>query len=128
MAAPAKKVVKAAVASNPTPKLPKAPLQDPLARDALCLVGFDPEAEQYWVAAINDPSLSSHERQDLIEDLNEEGFLDPKNLTGDDLPLIMSRLALIEQHAADAMDDVNAAAFMEAYKDLWGMAYRAGGW
>ena len=64
----------------------------------------------------------------MIEDLNEEGFLDPKNITADDLPLIMSRLALIEQHAGDAMDDVNAAAFMEAYKDLWGMAARAGQW
>ena len=37
---------------------------------------------------------------------------------GDDLPLIQSRLALIEDLAPNAMDDVNAAAFMEASKDL----------
>ena len=59
-----------------------------------------------------------------IEDLNEEGFADPKNLTPDDLPLILTRLALIEEHAPDAMDEVNAAAFAEAYKDLMNMAAR----
>ena len=34
----------------------------------------DEGAEAYWYEAINDPSLSAHERQDLIEDLNEEGI------------------------------------------------------
>jgi hypothetical protein len=122
--APAKKPAKASAQSNPAPLSAKAPLRDPLARDALYLVGVDPEAEQYWALAINDPLLPPHERQDLIEDLNEEGFPDPKNLTVDDLPLILSRIALIEQHAADSMDEVNAAAFMEAYKDLWNMYAR----
>jgi hypothetical protein len=96
--------------------------KDPLARQALSWVGADPQAEQYWVQAINDPSLPPNERQDLIEDLNEEGFPDPRNLTLDDLPLILSRIEIIEEHALDAMDEVNAAAFMEAYKDLVNMA------
>ena len=73
----------------------KAPPQDPLAREALVLVGLDPEAEAVWVDAINNPDLPPKERQDLIEDLNEEGFADPKNLTPDDLPLILNRLELI---------------------------------
>ena len=102
----------------------KEPPQDPLARMALFYVGLDPEAEEYWAEAINDPTLSPSERKDLIEDLNEEGFPDPKNLTVDDLPLILSRLALIEQHAPEAMDEVNAAAFLEAYNDLWKMYAR----
>jgi hypothetical protein len=96
----------------------KSPLKDPIARLALSDVGLDSDAEEYWLMAINDPTLSANERQDLIEDLNEEGFDDPKNLTVDDLPLIMSRIALIEEYGPLAMDEVNAAAFDEAYKDL----------
>ena len=108
---------------TPTPSK-KAPLQDPVAREALAFVGADPEAEAVWVDAINNPDLPPKERQDLIEDLNEEGFADPKNLTPEDLPLILSRLALIEQYAPSAMDEVNLAAFVEAYKDLMNMAAR----
>ena len=53
------------------PAKPKDPIQDPDARDALSLVGIDPEAEAYWISAINDPTLPPEERKDLIEDLNE---------------------------------------------------------
>src|SRR5690348_2473627 len=52
------------------------PLQDPIARVALSLVGMDPDAEDYWFAAINDLTLPANERQNLIEDLNEEGLSD----------------------------------------------------
>ena len=93
-------------------------------RVALSLVGTDPEAERYWIAAINDSSLSAHERQDLIEDLNEDGLSDPKNPGVEDLPLIVSRLQIIEELAPDAMDKVNADAFREAYKDLSNMYAR----
>src|SRR5882724_918872 len=119
--------------ANPQPeKLPaslpaKEPLQDPIARDALALVGFDPEAELYWFAAINDLSLPANERQDLIEDLNEEGLPDPKHPTPEDLPLILNRLALIEAVGPDAADEVNADAFVEAYKDLLNLAQLAMG-
>jgi hypothetical protein len=100
-------------------------VQAAAARQALSFVGIDPNAEAVWADAINDPSRTPHERQDLIEDLNEDGFPDPKHVTAADLPLIESRLALIEQFAPDAMDDVNAAAFAEAYKDLVNMYGRA---
>jgi hypothetical protein len=103
------------------------PLMDPFARIALAFVGEDPDAEDYWFAAINDLSLPANERQDLIEDLNEEGLSDPKHPTVDDLPLIFNRLALIETIAPDAADDVNAAAFDEAYKDLLNLAALAMG-
>jgi len=103
------------------------PLQDPIARVALSLVGADPDAEDYWFAAINDLSLPANERQDLIEDLNEEGLSDPKHPTVEDLPLIFNRLALIETIGPDAADDVNAAAFDEAYKDLLNLAALAMG-
>lgn len=101
----------------------KDPIQDPDARAALSLVGVDPEAEAYWASAINDPSLPAEERKDLIEDLNEDGLSDPHHPSLADMPLIVSRLQLIEELAPNAMDQVNADAFAEAYKDLLGMAF-----
>lgn len=100
----------------------KPPAQDPLARMALAYVGLDSEAETYWLQAINDPGLPAVERQDLIEDLNEDGLSDPKHPTAADLPLILARLLLIESLAPEAMDKVNADAFQEAYKDLVNLA------
>jgi hypothetical protein len=108
--------------ANPQDALAVIPL--PIAREALGLVGTDPDAEQVWATAINDPALSPKARQDLIEDLNEDGFPDPRHVTEEDLPLIVSRLALIEDLAPDAMDEINAAAFAEAYKDLVNMYVR----
>ena len=115
-----------------TPALPqkksgKPPRQDLLARVALASVGIDPVAEQYWVMAINDPSLGEAEREDLIEDLNEEGFEDPKNPTVEELPLIINRLQIIEEYAPQSMDEVNARSFAEAYKDLANMFVRLTG-
>jgi hypothetical protein len=123
-AAPIKQAIdakRAATGAEPEPLVPKV-----LARSALGLVGADPDAEEIWVNAINDPNRSSNERKDLIEDLNEDGFPDPKNVTEDDLPLILSRLMLIEELAPDAIDEVNADAFQEAYKDLVNMLERLG--
>jgi hypothetical protein len=93
-----------------------------MARTALSLVGLDPQAEEYWIGAINDPNLSAHERQNLIEDLNEDGLSDPKHPSLEDLPVIMNRLRLIEQLAYNPMDQVNLDAFAEAHKDLVNLA------
>jgi len=113
---------KAAAQANQGGPPAKEPLQDPLARVALASVGADAWAEAYWYGAINDPSLPANERQDLIEDLNEDGLSDPKQPTADDLPLIVSRLRIIEEVGPYAMDKVNADAFQEAYKDLVNLA------
>lgn len=99
---------------------PKKELVDPEARVALEFVGADPVAEEYWTAAINNPEIPANERKDLIEDLNEVG-IDPKHLTAEDAPLILSRMAIIENNFPFAMDDANADAFAEAYKDLLNM-------
>lgn len=96
-------------------------LRLPLARLALSAVGMDDLADELWMHAINDPDLAADARKDLIEDLNQDGFADPKNLTRDDLPLIEARLALIERLAPDAIDKTNAEAFAEAKKDLMAM-------
>lgn len=120
-------VVKATKPRRPEPPAtliapPVVPIE--VARAALDAVGDDPDAEAVWAAAINDPALTPHERSDLIEDLNENGFADPDNVSPDELPLVLARLELIEELAPDAMDDVNAAAFAEAYKDLANIADR----
>lgn len=96
-------------------------LQDPLARVALNFVGADPEADAYWMGAINDSAMPAEERKDLIEDLNEDGLSDPRHPAAQDLPLILARIRLIERLAPRAMDDVNRDAFAEAYKDLVGL-------
>ena len=90
-------------------------------------MGADPVADEYWYAAINDPSLPANERQDLIEDLNEDGLSDPKHPGPGDLPLILTRLQMIEMIGPQAMDGVNADASLEAYKDLWRLARIAAG-
>lgn len=96
-------------------------VQDPMARAALSFVGADPDADAYWMAAINDPNLPSEERKDLIEDLNEDGLMDPKHPGPQDAPLIAARIELIENLAPYAMDQADADAFTEAEKDLLGM-------
>jgi hypothetical protein len=106
---------------------PDKPVTDPDARVALGWVGVDPEAEAYWEEAINDLSLPATERQDLIEDLNEDGLSDPKHPGPDDLPVILNRIQLIEQLAPYAADKVNDDAFAEAYKDLLNLAGLASG-
>jgi hypothetical protein len=112
----------APAAPDPQPAAPAIP--EAVAREALSFVGADAEAEAIWLKAINDPNLSVNARKNLIEDLNEDGFSDPKNPTEDDLPLIWSRIQLIEELAPDAMDQANADAFAEAYKDLVNMHTR----
>ena len=97
--------------------------KEPLARVALTYAGLDSQADQFYQTAINDPNLPPKHRKNLIEDLNEAGFADPKNLTASDLPLIQKRIAMVEQLAPDAMDQVNGDAFKEAYKDLLKMQH-----
>lgn len=98
--------------------------KEPLARLALTFAGADQQANDFYVTAINDMGLTKDQRRNLIEDLNEAGFSDRKNLSATDLPLIENRLALIEQLAPAAVDDANAAAFKEAHKDLVNMRER----
>jgi len=116
--------------ANPSPqakpaKKPKE-LVDPVARVAMGLVGMDRDAEAYWLEAIYDTSLPDNEREDLMEDLNEDGLSDPKNPGPQDLPLILSRLALIEEIVPHA-DEFMLRHLGEAYKDLMNLANRSQG-
>ncbi len=96
----------------------------PIARQALSYVGVDPVAEAIWAQSINDPNTPADIRHDLIEDLADDGFPEKRDVSLDDLPMIENRLAMIESMAPNSMDDINAAAFAEAYKDLTHMYVR----
>jgi len=110
------------VAPAPTQaKKPKEPLHDPGARVAMSLVGVDPEAEAYWLEAIFDSGLPENEREDLMEDLNEEGLSDHKRPGPQDLPMILNRLAIIEEILPHA-DEFMVTHLGEAYKDLVNLA------
>jgi len=119
-----------AAGPSPSARAPQrrqqAELQDPVARAALSLVGIDPDADEIWVDAINNPALNPKELEDLIEDLNEEGFEDPKNLRDDELELVWRRLVLVEEHFP-LPDDVRYPHFLEVYKDLHNMLARGTG-
>ncbi|MGN6555231.1 MAG: hypothetical protein ACTHLW_16105 [Verrucomicrobiota bacterium] len=109
---------------QPSANQPKQQLQDPNARIALALVGEDPDAEAYWEDAIFDTSLPDKEREDLMEDLNEEGLSDPRHLTQEDMQLIAARIPIINEVAFEATQ--RGDLFMlehlgEAYKDLWNL-------
>lgn len=87
----------------------------------MSLVGMDPDAEAYWLGAIFDSSLPDQEREDLIEDLNEEGLSDEKHPGPQDVSLILNRIAIIEDIAPHA-DEFMLPHLAEAYKDLLNLA------
>jgi len=110
------------VVPPPVPaRKPKEPLHDPAARVAMSFVGIDPEAEAYWLEAIFDSGLPENEREDLMEDLNEEGLSDHKHPGPQDLPVILNRLTIIEQILPHA-DEFMVTHLGEAYKDLVNLA------
>ncbi len=106
---------------------PRVPIteKEPLGRVALTYLGATPQAEPLYKAAINDLSLPKDDRRQLIEDLNQDGFMDRKNLTAKDVPLIAKRLEFIQQNAPLTTDPVNLKAYAEANKDLLKMLERA---
>jgi hypothetical protein len=99
-------------------------VQDPIAREALAMVGMNPAAEQYWEDAIHDMSLPKAERQDLIDDLNEAGFADPHHPTPEDVPLILKRMEILEKLLPTLPKDLDADEVL--HKDLPQMG-RVGG-
>lgn len=102
--------------------------KEPLARLALAYVGANPQAVQLWHEAILDPSLSPGQRRNLIEDLNDDGILNRKTPTPEDLKLIANRFALTQAYLQQDYvlnDKLLNAAFLEANKDLANYLERA---
>ncbi|MCA8970580.1 MAG: hypothetical protein KDC95_12375 [Planctomycetes bacterium] len=93
---------------------------------ALWYLGTDPEAEKTWLRAINDRNQPPGVRSDLIIDMVDEGYSDNDHPSEVDLPIIKSRLELIERYAPFAIDDVNKRAFEVAYRELLELYLRLG--
>ena len=104
-----------AASDTPPPTVEHKIVKDPGAREALTFVGLDEDAETYWLDAIYDTSLPKSERQDLIDDLNEEGLSDPKHPSRDDLPLLLSRLEMLEELSSSLPKELD---WKESYDDL----------
>ncbi|MBA4150471.1 MAG: hypothetical protein H0X66_20360 [Verrucomicrobia bacterium] len=95
-----------------------------LGRFALNFAGLNPQADALWRHAILDKTLPLSERNELIEDLNQDGFESTKNPTARDLVLITNRLALIERHRGEADHRRITDGFNEAERDLRRMLER----
>jgi hypothetical protein len=97
-------------------------VKEELGRYALNFVGDDPVANELWATLIYDTSLPDKVREDLMEDLNENGFSggDGSVPTVQDLPLIASRIAMLEDHMQGA-DEFMMEHLGEAHKDLVNM-------
>ena len=95
-----------------------------LGRFALNYAGLNPQADELWRTSIFDKSISLEDRRDLIEDLNDDGFENRRQLTERDIQLARNRLALIARFQKDA-DEKTLPAFAEAQKDLQNMLERA---
>jgi hypothetical protein len=109
------------------PKTMDKGLAKTLARESLKFVGVEKDATAFWAQTVDDPGQPAEVRRNLIEDLNEDGFADPKHITAEDLPLIEMRLQLIARMSNSPIDDVNAAALAEAEKDLTNMLVKLKG-
>jgi len=74
-----------------------------------------------WHTAILDSTLSADQKRNLVEDLNQDGLVNRKRPTPEDLQIISNRYALtqayLEQDYIQQHGVLNAA-FREADKDL----------
>ncbi|MDB6024264.1 MAG: hypothetical protein JWM68_487 [Verrucomicrobiales bacterium] len=98
--------------------------KEPLARLALTFAGQNAQADALWRTAINDKSIPTDARRELVEDLNQDG-LNEKAPTERDYAIMRKRLDLIEKNRSDADSKPIADAFTEAAKDLNEMLAKA---
>ncbi|MEK7951516.1 hypothetical protein [Luteolibacter soli] len=110
------------------PRLTEPGAKEPLARLALSYVGANPQALELYHTALLDPSITPDQKHDLVEDLNQDGIIDRKNPTPDDLQVIAKRYELTQAYLQEPYvqgDKTLNAAFHEADKDLRNMLDRA---
>ena len=102
--------------------------KEPLARLALAFVGANPQAEQLFHTAVLDGALTPDARRNLIEDLNQDGLGNRRNLSPEDLALVTARYRLTQTYLQQDYvqgDRMLLEAFKEADKDLRNMLQRA---
>lgn len=102
--------------------------KEPLARTALTFVGADAQALQLYHTALLDPALLPDQKRELVEDLNQDGLVNRKAPTEEDLRIIANRYQITQSYLQQEYvqgDPVLNAAFREADKDLRKMLERA---
>jgi hypothetical protein len=102
--------------------------KESLARVALAYVGANEQAATLFHAAVLDATLKPDQRRELVEDLNQDGLSNQKNLSPADLEIVSKRYALTQAYLRQdyvQSDKVLNAAFREADKDLANMLQRA---
>ena len=85
----------------------------------------DRQVDALYKIAIKDTNLTADSRRELIEDLNQDGFDNLKNLSERDQQLVQNRLALIDQSRNAADPKIISDAFNEAEKYLKAMLARS---
>ena len=96
-------------------------IKEPLARVALFYTGQNQQATEMFNTIINDNGLPVDLRREMAEDLNQDGFVNEKHPTPEDIKLVGSRLKLIDKYLGTVADPKIHAGFMEAQKDLLDM-------
>jgi hypothetical protein len=102
--------------------------KESLARLALAYVGANDQAIELFHEAVLDTTLKPDQTRNLIEDLNQDGLSNRKNLSPADLGIIAKRYALTQAYLQQDYVINNKtlnAAFREADKDLANMLQRA---
>jgi len=102
--------------------------KESLARLALAYVGANDQAVELFHDAVLDPTLKPDQTRNLIEDLNQDGLSNRKNLSPADLDIVAKRYTLTQAYLQQDYVINNKtlnAAFREADKDLANMLQRA---
>jgi hypothetical protein len=102
--------------------------KEPLARLALAYVGANDQALDLFHSAVTDPALLPDQKRNLVEDLNQDGFINRKNPTAEDLKIMANRYELTQTYLQQPYvqnDAVLLRAFREADKDLLKMLQKA---
>lgn len=94
--------------------------KEALARVGLFYAGINPDANQFFDAAVHDQNLSLDARRNYIEDLNQDGLANRRDPTPEDQKIIDARLKLIQAYSEKGglNDPILNHAFEEAQKDL----------
>lgn len=102
--------------------------KESLARVALAYVGANDQAEELFHAAVLDQTLKPDQTRNLVEDLNQDGLVNRRAPTDEDLKIITKRYELTQAYLRQDYVINNKtlnAAFREADKDLFNMLQRA---
>jgi hypothetical protein len=99
------------------PRVTDANAKERLVQVALDFAGTDPQADNFFYAAMGDASLPADIRDNLAQDFADHGT-NPKNPSAQDIQVMQKRLAMLQQLQGETTDPKVLAGIMEGQKDL----------